>query len=202
MGKKEKGGFKLPEGYFDRFPDRLQDRLRQGSGMPDNSMDAAEASGHGRAGNPEKGTPQAGFRTPEGYFESFGERLQQRLKDAEPLKDTSESRATGRRVIPLKSKYLAWTAAVAAAVLLAVVFWPASQGKNLDFGDLADAEIEQYLDIGYEDISAYELAESLPLERLDMGQVMDTGTQEQQLLEYLDNDPEVLEEIYLEEENE
>ena len=194
MGKKGQYGFQVPEGYFNRFPGKLQDRLRQDSCMPENPSDTAEPSSEELSGIPHRPMPDRGFNTPDGYFETFSERLERRLEH------TDNSVQGKPRVLRLSQRYLGWTAAMAAAVLLAIVLWPASKGQNLNFEDLADAEIEQYLEVGYEDVSAYELAESLPLEALDMNDVMDTGAQEQQLLEYLDNDPEALEEIYWEEE--
>ncbi|MDC6355031.1 hypothetical protein [Robiginitalea biformata] len=59
MAKKGKGGFRVPDNYFEELPGRVEKRL--------------EAS---------KGTPlpqEAGFRVPEGYFENLGERLESRL---------------------------------------------------------------------------------------------------------------------------
>ena len=196
MGKKGQHGFQVPEGYFNRFPGKLQDRLRRESGMPENPSDTNEPFLEKLPGILHRPMPDRGFQTPDGYFETFSQRLQKRLEDGDDLVQGPS------RVLRLSQKYLGWTAAAAAAVLLAIVLWPASQGQNLNFEDLADAEIEHYLEVGYEDVSAYELAESLPLEALDLNDVMDTGAQEQQLLEYLDSDPEALEEIYWEEEME
>lgn len=203
MGKKEQGGFKIPQGYFGRFPERLRERMRHmESTMPDTSFDAAQNPIEKATGTPQDRFPGGGFQTPKGYFETFSVRLEQRLGDAPGSEEIPVSLSEKSRVVPLRKRYLTWTAAAAAAVLLALVFWPASSGSTLDFGDIADAELESYLEIGYEGISAYELAENLPLEQLELGQVMDTGTQEQQLLEYLDSDPDVLEEVYWEEEEE
>ncbi len=194
MGKKGQHGFRVPEGYFNRFPGKLQDRLRQEDAMPENPSDHTGPSSEELSGISRKPMPDRGFQTPDGYFETFGQRLQKRLENP------GDSVQSQPRVFRLSQRYMGWTAAVAAAILLAIVLWPASTNQNLNFEDLADAEIEQYLEVGYEDISAYELAESLPLDQLEINDVMDTGTQEQQLLEYLDSDPEALEEVYWEEE--
>lgn len=224
MGKKEQGGFKVPEGYFEQLHGRLQQKLQNESDMSGTSESTIIPDDQGTPGGELdqrhiKTDAHSGFRTPDGYFQSFGDRLQQRMKETgqrneghpaeegKPAEAGNPAEEGGTRIISMRRNTMAWTAAVAAAILLAIVLWPASKGSGLDFDDLADAEIEQYLEVGYEDISAYELAETLPMEQLDIDRVMefdkvmDTETQEQQLLEYLDNDPEVLEEIYLEEDN-
>lgn len=54
-------GFKLPEGYFEKFPERMVKYVREK--------------------NPYGVEPESGFRTPDKYFEAFGDRLQQRLSE-------------------------------------------------------------------------------------------------------------------------
>jgi hypothetical protein len=57
-------GFKIPEGYFRDFPERMERRL----------------------GAVEEGTPATnqGFRVPEGYFDSFSDRLRDRMEQTDP----------------------------------------------------------------------------------------------------------------------
>lgn len=60
--KEDKGGFRVPDNYFEDFPGRVKKRLEASEGTP---------------------LPgEAGFRVPEGYFESLGERLESRLGEA------------------------------------------------------------------------------------------------------------------------
>ena len=184
MEKKEQFGFRVPEGYFKSLPDRLEQRLKlekqpgsgQQSANPNTDEPYAEAS-----------TTETGFRVPEAYFDTFGERLQQRLD------------APSSRVFRLNPRWAAWAVGVAAAAVVALLVWPASVSPAIEFSDLADAEIENYLEVGYEDASAYELAESLPAEDLEMNDLIDTRPAEGQLLDFLDNNPEVLEELILDE---
>ena len=189
MAKDKHRGFQLPGGYFEQFPERLQQRLQQESDMAHTvkrSMTGEQAD-RGSGGPDLSGS---GFRVPEGYFRDFEQRLEARIR-----RESSHG-SPEPKVFRIRQRLLAWAGGMAAAILLALLFWPAPDGKNLDFGDLAKSEIETYLEIGYDDATAYELAEELSFERLEMEDVMDTGTREQQLLEYLNNEPEVLDDIY------
>ena len=57
----ENNGFKNPEGYFNRFPDRLMSRIRE-------EGSASHTRGEGA------------FKVPDGYFDTFSDRLEQRLE--------------------------------------------------------------------------------------------------------------------------
>ncbi len=131
---------------------------------------------------------EAGFRVPDAYFDTFGERLQQRL---EPPRGRTRNLWTG---------YLGWAAAAAAGIALALSLWPASAPEGPAFGDLGRNEIESYLEIRYEDLSSYEIAESLPLENLAMGDLLEGASMETQILDYLDRENEAYDEYYLENE--
>ena len=131
---------------------------------------------------------EAGFRIPADYFETFGARLQERL---EPPRG---------RTRHLWTAYLGWAAAAAAGVVLAIGFWPSGSLQVPGFDDLARTEIESYLEVRYDDISAYELAESLPLEDMAMGDLLEDAPLQTQILDYLDRDNEAYDEYYLEHE--
>lgn len=131
-----------------------------------------------------------GFSVPEGYFESFGEKLEQRLTESPG------------KVRKLRPRLLAWGSAVAAAIILFVVLQPGSQYTSPTFSDLADAEIESYLEVGYEDLSAYEWAENFPPESLSAEDLIEVEPAEEQLLDYLDQDPDALEELIKDTDNE
>lgn len=189
MAKKEHRGFQVPGGYFDRFPERQQQRLRQESDM-ENTLKSRRKGVQPDSRSGGLARKDSGFEVPQGYFEDFPQRLKKRIQQE------GSSAAAEPKVIPIRQRVLAWAGGMAAAILLAILFWPASDGQEVDFGDLAKSDIENYLETGYEDASAYELAEDLSFERLEMEDVIGTGTREQQLLEYLDNEPEVLDDIY------
>ncbi|SFR31235.1 hypothetical protein SAMN04490243_0062 [Robiginitalea myxolifaciens] len=131
-----------------------------------------------------------GFSVPEGFFESFGEKLEQRLTESPG------------KVRKLRPQLLAWSGAVAAAIILFVVLQPGSNYASPTFSDLADAEIENYLEVGYEDLSAYEWAENFPPESLSAEDLIEVEPAEEQLLDYLDQDPDALEELFKDTDNE
>ncbi|MBT8307150.1 MAG: hypothetical protein KJN85_09445, partial [Maribacter sp.] len=63
-----KKNFKTPEGYFERFSDRLLDRISNANNDPKSSL-----------------LPESdGFSLPDGYFDSLNKRIQERLNDNAP----------------------------------------------------------------------------------------------------------------------
>ena len=134
--------------------------------------------------------PSDGFSVPEGYFESFGKKLEDRL-----------SQKPGK-VRKLSFYIWAGSTGIAAAIILFVILKPASTYTSPKFSDLADAEIENYLEVGYEDLSAYEWTENFPPESLTAEDLIEVEPAEEQLLEYLDQDPNALEELIKDTDNE
>lgn len=159
-------GFKLPKGYFEKFPERMTKR-------------AIEVT-------PEEEKQTGGFRTPDMYFETFGERLQERL---------SKKEVRVRKIRPLP---LIWTAAVAAAILLLLVWSPSSPSAPLDFEDINAEVLQAYLQTEEFDVTPSELAENLPLVDLAMEDVLDRAPEALVIADYLEDYIESDEELYLE----
>ena len=158
-----KNGFKIPENYFEAFPDRLMEKVRKGT---------ARASDH-----------KGGFKVPEGYFEAFPHRLSERIRQGEtPV----------RNLWPKRSAWIAAAAAVAAFMLL----FPSGKNGDLQFEDLTRETLAEYLQADAFDLSAYELAESLPLEQIAMEDVMDQVPEDQQIIDYLESHTDADEEFY------
>ena len=155
--------------------------------VPDGYFEQFEArlAGRLKASGDELIPKEAGFRVPEDYFETFGQRLQQRL-------ETPRGRTRN-----LWSGYLGWAAAAAAGIALALLLWPSQSPQEPAFDDLARTEIESYLEIRYEDLSAYELAESLPLGNMAMGDLLEEAPVDTQILDYLDRENEAYDDYYL-----
>lgn len=165
IDKNGHSGFRVPDGYFDKFPARMEARLKatEGNALP----------------------KEAGFSVPDAYFDTLGERLQRRL----------EAPQGGSRT--LWTTYLGWAAAAAAGLLMAISLWPARDEMAPGFSDLAGTEIEQYLEVRYDDLSSYDLAESLPLDDLAMGDLLEDGPGENQILDYLDLKNSTFDDYYL-----
>ncbi len=160
------------------------------------------------------------FKTPEGYFENFNERLMQRLEEEvegqseiipktdgfavpegyfESIGDTisKEVSSSKPKVISLQSyKTFYYAAAAIAAVFILVFAWNTDQ-TTLDFDDLANAEITAYFEDEDFGLSSYEIAEVLPLEELSLNDVTEIPLEEENILEYLDETVEDFEELNL-----
>ena len=158
-------GFRIPDGYFDQFPARMENLLKASEG--------------------ERLPKDAGFRVPDAYFDTLGERLQHRLE------------APRGRTRNLWTTYLGWAAAAAAGLLLTISLWPVQEERTPAFGDLAGTDIEHYLEVRYENLSSYELAESLPLENLAMSDLLEDAPAETQILDYLDRENPTYDDYYL-----
>lgn len=160
------------------------------------------------------------FKTPEGYFESFNERLMKRLDDEvgtdteiipktdgftvpegyfESLNNRISERVanTEPKVIALKSYRTFYYAAAAVAVLFVLVFAWNNNKQSLEFSDLASAEITAYLEGEDLGLSAYEIAEVLPPEDLSINDITDLPLDEENILEYLDENVEDFDELNL-----
>lgn len=154
--KSKYGSFKVPKGYFEEFPERLDDRLK------------------GRL--LEISSDSNGFKVPDHYFQDFEHRLQIRLA---PRKKAD---------IPFwRSPKLLWSSAVAASLLLLLMLRPYYQTQDPDFEDLARTEIEDYLEVRYDELSTFELAESLPFSEVSYSDVMEEMPHENQILNYLEH---------------
>ncbi len=172
MGKKEEQNFKTPEGYFDSFNEKLMQRMQ--------AEEATETLSF---------LPKSdGFQTPQGYFESVTEKI---LPQVYATKKEA-------KVIALRPyrKYLYGATAVAAALLL--FFGLNLETENpLAFEDLASADIDAYLENTEWNLTSYELAELVSLEEVELTDLVETPLESENILEYLDENIEDIEELNL-----
>ena len=128
-----------------------------------------------------------GFGVPENYFESLNERIKDRLEPKET------------KVVQLHSyrKYWVAAASIAAVFLLAVLIpWKGTEATSFDA--LASADIEAYIDEGNVDFSSYELAEFIPEENLAESMLLEESVEEENIMDYLDDAIEDIDELNLE----
>ena len=126
-----------------------------------------------------------GFHTPDRYFETFGDRLDKRLTKKEvPVRK-------------LGSMRLLWIPAVAAAILLLLLWSPSSTASSMNFEDLNAEVLQAYLQTDEFDVTPGELAENLPLLDIAMQDVLDRALEARQIEAYLEEHIESNEEIYL-----
>jgi len=129
-----------------------------------------------------------GFAVPEGYFDSLNERVRTNITPGDDPKVV--------RLKPWKKYYL--VAASIAALIVIVIAFRMSQAEPFTFSDLANAELESYLNETDLGLTSYEIAEVLPIEELEVNDVLDTALNEENILDYLDENVEDLDELNLE----
>jgi len=155
--------FKVPEGYFENFKDKLSERLAV------DDVDKKE-----------------GFTVPDGYFEDLNKKIQTNLEDT-PSKVI--------RLFPKRHYYM--VAAAIAAIVVMVLGWQWNNSTNLSIDNLAETDIENYFEDHEFGLSSYELAEVLPIENVEVSDILDTPINENLIIDYLDNEIDNLNELNL-----
>lgn len=162
------------------------------------------------------------FKTPEGYFESFHDRLMDRIQEEEAEASSIIPKSDGFsvpegyfdaftekvvsqidqkevKVVQLKSyRKFYYSAAAIAAVFLLIFGLNWKTESPVAFDDLANAEIDEYFDATDLNLSTYEIAEAVSLENLDLNDILENQLDEEHLLEYLDENVDDIEELNLE----
>ncbi len=158
------------------------------------------------------------FKTPEGYFEGFDNRLMDKLSQGKSNIPKEEGftipenyfeslhseildkiQAKETKVIPLNSykKYYYAAAAIAAVALLIFgMNWKTTEEPT--FEALADSDIENYFENNKFDLSAYEIAEVIPLDELEINDFITNRFEEEHMLDYLNENIEDFETFNLE----
>ncbi|MEQ8420378.1 MAG: hypothetical protein RIB64_10265 [Arenibacter algicola] len=157
--------FGVPDGYFDTFSSDIMKKIAK----EDASM-----------------PPNEGFKVPEGYFETFNTRLLEQL----------ESTPAETKVIPLKSyKKHYYTAASVAAVVLLFLVVQFNSDKTPSYSDLANSDIENYFEFNDLELTSYDLAEILPIDDLDLNDILEIKLDNDNIIDYLDSHIEDFEEL-------
>lgn len=157
--------FGVPDGYFDTFSSDIMKKIAK----EDASM-----------------PPNEGFKVPEGYFETFNTRLLEQL----------ESTPAETKVIPLKSyKKHYYTAASVAAVVLLFLVVQFNSDKTPSYSDLANSDIENYFEFNDLELTSYDLAEILPIDDLDLNEILEIRLDNDNIIDYLDSHIEDFEEL-------
>ena len=169
--KNNKKNFKTPEGYFEGFSDRLLDRMSDTKGNQESSL-----------------LPKSdGFMLPDDYFDSLNKNIQEKLKEEIP------------KVIALNKRrrlYYYAAAAVAAIVLLTIGIRTNSTEEHT-FEGLAKTEIEDYFNNTDLGLSTYEIAEVIPVDELEISDITDNQIEDENIIDYLDNSIDSIEELNL-----
>lgn len=172
MKKDKKNSFNTPEGYFEGFNDRLMDKIK-----------AEEA--HENVGIIPK---TDGFAIPDGYFDQV---------ESSILSKTVQKEV---KVIPFNANknFYYSVAAIAAIFILIFSITGNPTSEPITFDDLANAEIEAYLENTEFEMTSYEIAEVVFLEEVELNDILDDDLEDDIILEYLDENVDEIEELNLE----
>jgi hypothetical protein len=150
---------------------------------------------------------RTGFKTPPGYFEGLSERIQQRMQEEVGLKLPKEDgfavpeayfddlekkilkKTSGQEtpVIQLRSyKNYLYAAAAIAAIFILVIGLQWNQSPTINFDDLGEGDITSYFESQELQLSSYEIAEVIPLANLDIDEFMETGMDDEHIMNYLE----------------
>ncbi|UOY07039.1 hypothetical protein L0P88_00465 [Muricauda sp. SCSIO 64092] len=162
------------------------------------------------------------FKTPEGYFDNFNERLFERLAIEETSQESTlipksdgfaapegyfdsiysstieKMKGKSPKVISLVGyKAVYYAAATVALIFVLALAWNRNQGPDLNFEDLASMDIETYFEDTAYGLSSYEIAEAVNLDDISIADITEKILEEESILEYLDANVEDLEDLDL-----
>lgn len=125
-----------------------------------------------------------GFIVPEGYFEGLHKNIRQKLDTKEP------------KIILLHpfKKYL-YAAASIAAIVLVVFTLNRKTSQEISFDDITNSDIENYFAENGLDFSTYEIAQVVPVDELEIADILSNGFKEDIILNYIDNNTDNFEEL-------
>lgn len=130
---------------------------------------------------------EEGFVLPEGYFEGLNESIQKKLA-------TKETKVV--QLHPYR-KYYVVAASVAAILLLFFgLNWNAAEEPT--WGDLVNADIEAYFETNELGLSTFEIAEVLPIDELEVNDILENQFNEENVIDYLNENIEDIEDLNLE----
>ena len=158
-----------------------------------------------------------GFKTPEGYFGSLSDQIKDRMEDESldlPRKegfqvpdgyfDSLEQKILSKvdqrepKVIKLYPfKKLVYTAVSIAAVFLIFIGLQWQEESAVGFEDIASLDLEAYFEDNTTGLSSYEIAEVLPVEDLEMSDILEDEWSEENIVDYLDDTIDDIDELNL-----
>ncbi|SEK41509.1 hypothetical protein SAMN04488008_101438 [Maribacter orientalis] len=158
------------------------------------------------------------FKTPQNYFDSFEDKLMDKLSTKESVMpkargftvpdnyfDTFNDKLTSKlnketKVIPLYpiKKIMAIAASIAAIAIIFLGYnW--NRTEELSISDLANTDIEAYFENNEFDLTSYEIAEVLPFTDTEFSNMLNSSIENENILDYLSDNTNDFEELNLQE---
>lgn len=151
--------FKIPDHYFEDFNDRLFAKLSEVNEAPDTSF-----------------LPKHdGFQVPQGYFKKVTTVV---------MEHTHQGKS---KVIAFNKQFMIYWAAAAVAVLLVLgVVWKDQHTATISFEDLANSDIDNYLEDNGLYLTTEELVAAVDEENLLLSEIDDERLEADHIMDYLD----------------
>ncbi|MGB5378271.1 hypothetical protein [Muriicola sp.] len=151
---------------------------------------------------------RTGFKTPPGYFEGLAERIQDRMQEENASKFSKEegfavpeayfenlekkilkkSGVQETPVIQLRSyRNYMYAAATVAAIFVLVIGLQWNQSRTISFDDLGEGDITSYFESQELQLSSYEIAEVIPVTNLDINEFIESGMDDEHIMDYLED---------------
>lgn len=128
-----------------------------------------------------------GFKVPQGYFEDLNAKIAQRINKDKVI-----------QLHPFKKYYYAVAAIAAIIVVFFVLRFNDNQELSFGFDDLAYSDIETYFESNRLGFTSYEIAEIIPVDQLEINDILVDRLNEENIIEYLNNNIDSLYELNLE----
>ena len=174
MEENQKNKFNIPEGYFENFNEKLFTRLEAEGGEPNTDF-----------------LPKSdGFGLSEGYMDTVHFNVLEKIGQS-PTKVVSIWR----------NRSIYYAAATIAAIFTLTFVWNYDRVNNLDFDDLASADIEAYMENNDLSFSSYELVEDGYLGSITLEDITTEELGEETILDYLNENVDILNDLELDYEN-
>ncbi len=164
-----------------------------------------------------KSNKNSGFKTPEDYFEGLTDRLLEKLSEEDSVLPKEDGFAVPEAYFDTLNEKLAdkiqqedtkvvqlnpyrkyyFAAASIAAVALIIFGLNMGQSEETTFEDLASSDIEDYFESNELELSSYEIAEVLPVDELEINDILENQLNEDNVIEYLNDNIDDFEELNL-----
>ncbi|MEM6686861.1 MAG: hypothetical protein AAF617_13840, partial [Bacteroidota bacterium] len=153
-----------------------------------------------------------GFNTPKAYFDSFEDRLFERMQTAslipkdtgftapdayfDTLEDTLSKQLfdtkTETKVIPLQRKrnyinYISYAAAACFVLFLAITFMNTSEEDTISINEVASTEINEFIENDLIALNNYELMTVYEEENIEINTIFEVDLNETETIDYLEN---------------
>ncbi len=157
------------------------------------------------------------FKTPQDYFEGFNNALNQRLHEKEPLLPndgfvvpdgyfdslhkniaTKITAKEPKRIRLHTYRNYYWAAASIAAIIMVITYGLWQQTAKTSWNSLASSDIESYFETNTLGLSTYEIAEMIPLDELEVNDILSNNLNEENVIDYLNENINDFEELNLE----